>query len=143
MSAISQAIKIEQLKNERAKMTNPLRLQLISDVTPRIRDIDNQIEQLGKERKELIAKAVELRERIKSFENHFDLMIEAYQSLSKNSMYGSSSSQVRGTTQETMGTEVGSQNSEIKAQNTPNQSCRVVGSNPTSRTQINSGNETK
>lgn len=47
---------------------------------------------------------------------------------------GSTSSQVRGTTQANMGTEVRGRNSEIKVQNIPKQSCRVVGSNPTSRT---------
>jgi chromosome segregation ATPase len=84
MNVINQAIKIEQLKNERSKMINPLQLHLIRDVEPRIRAIDTQIEELKKERNNLNTQRLELKNRISSHENHFDLIIKAYQTLSVN-----------------------------------------------------------
>jgi hypothetical protein len=81
MNIKEQALKIEQLKNEKSKIVNPLQLRLIRDVSPRIRAIDTQLCELEKERRNLINEATELRNRINSTIEHFDLMIEAYSSV--------------------------------------------------------------
>jgi wobble nucleotide-excising tRNase len=78
MSEMKHAIKIEQLKNEKSKMVDPLQLRLVRDVAPRIRTIDVQLCVLEKERRDLINEATELRNRINSTIEHFDLMIKAY-----------------------------------------------------------------
>ena len=84
MSIVNQAIKIEQLKEERAKTINPLQLQLIQTEQD-VRSVDNQIKELQKKRNALNFRRFELHERIYSHNQHFDLMIKAYQALSEKS----------------------------------------------------------
>ena len=88
MSIINQAIKIEQLKEEKAKTLNPLQLQLIQTEQD-IREIDNQIKELQKKRNALNFRRFELHERIYSHNQHFDLMLKVYQSINSLSEKGS------------------------------------------------------
>jgi hypothetical protein len=78
MTELEQAIKIEQLKDEKAKTINPLKLELIREVEPSIRSIDNQILELQKKRNALNAHRFELKNRISNHEKHFDILIKAY-----------------------------------------------------------------
>jgi hypothetical protein len=80
MTEIKQAIKIEQLKQERDNSISKKRLELIN-INSQIKNIDSQISDLTKQRHNLNATRYELWLSIERDTKHFDLLIKAYQSL--------------------------------------------------------------
>ena len=78
MNIKEQAIKIERLKNERdAHITSQNKLIIYQDLLPRVRGINSEITTLDKEREEINKKVDELRDRIKTHGQHYDLLIKA------------------------------------------------------------------
>lgn len=71
------AIKIEQLKNEKSKAVDPLKLELNFSIVPRIRAIEADMDRLDRERQKLHDKFVEINRQIKLHEDHYDLLIRA------------------------------------------------------------------
>ena len=80
MSIKYQAIKIEQLKDEREKAKNALFIEILS-VSRQIDSITNQMFNLDNERAKLFEKLKDLREKQKRDEAHYDLIIRAQQAL--------------------------------------------------------------
>lgn len=75
-----QAIKIEQIKNERDEAKNALFIEILS-VSREIDSITNEMFKLGDKRKNLYDKLSALKAKQKRDEAHYDLVIKAYQSL--------------------------------------------------------------
>jgi len=84
MSIKEQAIKMEQLKQERSETDNATFAEILS-VSREIDSISNELFKLGDKRAKLYEKLSELKEKRKRDTAHYDLVIKARQAVGFNS----------------------------------------------------------
>lgn len=81
MNEKEMAIKIEQLKNEKAEKINALRIEILNTINPRMQQINEQMKKISEEYVRLQIRKTVLENEISFITKHFDQVITAYQLL--------------------------------------------------------------